>query len=377
MRLLTEIPDVEQGEALSLLLTENGVKNEAEVYKNNDWGSDDYGNFSCRIWILEEERVEQAEALLHKFGENPSLYLSKLSKAPLEETSQLTTPTSKTPLEQVISLWLIALCIVIFFLTESTVPPHPDRIVDPIGAIPLTSSPLKRMLLFDWPLTYQRIDQVIDKFGPQVFEDPNTLPPEGKALYQEAVTTPFFEGFYPIGVALGQGKSLPPSAKADTFTKIRQGQYWRLFSPALLHYDLFHLFFNMIWLAFLGRQIESKIGPWRYILFILIAGVFTNCCQYLMSGPNFLGYSGVLAAYFGFIWMRQHKAPYEGYQVPGSIFTFIGVFIFGLAALQTLSFFAEIFYGSSISPGIANTAHISGALLGLLLGRLSLFSWKH
>ena len=107
----------------------------------------------------------------------------------------------------------------------------------------------------------------------------------------------------------------PSSSTLPCSKKSRREKYWRLFTPCLLHNDIFHIFFNMIWLVVLGKQMEMRLSLFRYALFILIAAVVTNTAQYLMSGSNFIGFSGVLCAMLTFIWMRQKKTAWEGYQL--------------------------------------------------------------
>jgi GlpG protein len=74
-----------------------------------------------------------------------------------------------------------------------------------------------------------------------------------------------------------------------------------------------------------------------------------------------------------FIWRRQTEAPWEGYQLQRSTFIFIMIYIFSMFAMQALAFILEVFTGNTLSTAIANTAHLSGAAIGLLLARMPLF----
>ena len=132
----------------------------------------------------------------------------------------------------------------------------------------------------------------------------------------------------------------------------------------------------MLWLIVLGQQLEQRIGPRRYILFSLIVGVVSNTCQYLMSGPDFFGYSGIVCGMLAFIFVRQKVAAWEGYPLQKSTINFLLFFIVSMMLVQFLSFYLETQHGISISPGLANTAHITGAAIGALLGLTPLFSWK-
>ena len=119
---------------------------------------------------------------------------------------------------------------------------------------------------------------------------------------------------------------------------------------------------------------EKRLGFFKLLVFILITALITDVCQYLMSGPNFLGLSGVIMAQAGFIWMREKKAPWEGYTIQKATLYFLAFYVIAFVLLQIVSFFMERAGMNSIAPSIANTAHIVGALLGLLMGRMHYFS---
>jgi GlpG protein len=126
----------------------------------------------------------------------------------------------------------------------------------------------------------------------------------------------------------------------------------------------------------LGKQIETHISKTRFLILIVIIGIFSNICQYLMNGPYFLGLSGVILGMAGFIWMRQKIAPWEGYTLPKTTLLFLLIFVLGMIGLQVISFVMEI-SGKNFVFNIANTAHVAGALMGMGLGRLSFFSWRN
>lgn len=163
-------------------------------------------------------------------------------------------------------------------------------------------------------------------------------------------------------------------AEGPLFVKIRQGEVWRLFSPALLHRDFLHILFNMIWLWMLSRPMEERLGSRKMILFVLMVGVGSNVAQYLMSGPFFLGYSGVITGMAGFIWMRMRIAPWEGYPIPRNTLLFLGLFVIGMVLLQGVTFVIRLATSTQMSSHIANSAHIVGAVMGMWLGRTSWFT---
>jgi GlpG protein len=180
-----------------------------------------------------------------------------------------------------------------------------------------------------------------------------------------------WDGFY--GVALGWPQS-KRELNAPLFVQLRQGEVWRFVTPIFLHGSFFHILFNMLWLWMLGRQVEERVKKWQYLVVTLIIAIVSNTFQYLMSGPLFIGYSGVICGLAGFIWMRQRCAPWEGYPLQKGTIIFLGVFVVGMMVLQLVSFFLIRFQLAQFSMNIANTAHITGALTGIVLGRIPFFS---
>lgn len=172
------------------------------------------------------------------------------------------------------------------------------------------------------------------------------------------------------------GQPLQPTPQAAPFEQIREGEVWRLITPIFLHGGLIHILFNMLWVWALSRPIEQRIGSLKLILFIILVAIPSNIAQYLVNGPYFIGYSGVVMGYAGFIWMRMRMAPWEGYPVPQSSLVFLFLFVIGLWAFQLLASLSQLAFSMQLSFHIANTAHIVGALTGAGLARLSFFSWR-
>ena len=75
------------------------------------------------------------------------------------------------------------------------------------------------------------------------------------------------------------------------------GKYlWTLVTHMFLHAGVFHLFFNMFSLFYLGRFCESIIGRKRFVWFYLLSGIFAGLLAALSSG--LLGF-GIGARIFG------------------------------------------------------------------------------
>jgi GlpG protein len=141
---------------------------------------------------------------------------------------------------------------------------------------------------------------------------------------------------------------------------IQQGEIWRLVTPIFMHarisegIGILHILFNMMWMKQLGVVVEYRRGRRRYILILLTIAIASNLGQYVLSGPNFAGMSGVVFGLFGYIWMRAKFQPDSGFYMPPNL------------VFWMLAFFFLCFTGS-FGP-IANAAHGVGLGTGMLLG---------
>ena len=199
------------------------------------------------------------------------------------------------------------------------------------------------------------------------------LPPGFQGDLEKMEPPPYWHGIYDWVVAKMKGRDLN---QGPLFFKMKQGEYWRLFTPAILHSDFLHILFNMLWLWYLGRPIERRIGAFRLLCLTLVLALVTNVLQYLMSGPLFMGYSGIITGLAGFIWMRERKAPWEGYPLTKGTILFLLLFIVAIFGLQIVAFLFQILSRYDFMPNIANTAHIAGALFGAYLGRFQFFAQR-
>lgn len=391
MRLIGTFKDQKRAHDLSLFLGRYGIVNQLDVETNKDWGSPNYGDITCNLWIIEEDQMKDALSKMEEFMNDPE---AAMAKAPSFKKNWLQEPLKEkikeVPLKIIrekklkqatqggfgtITNSILITCILLLIFSSLTMP-QINNIPENIPYNVLLTPKINKVLMYDYPLAYSLMDKIINAYGIESLQNPNEMSEQEKMLINTFSHTPYWQGFYDqIADFFSKGK--PWNFQAPMFEKIREGQIWRLLTPIFLHYDIFHLFFNMIWLIVLGKQMEQHLGAGRYILFIVLTGIVSNTLQYLMTGPNFIGFSGVLCAMLTFVWVRQRKAAWEGYQLQSSTFTFVMVFIIAMFSIQLLSFFIEIYTQSSFSLGIANTAHLTGAAMGLLLGRLDFFAYKN
>src|SRR4030067_2923703 len=97
------------------------------------------------------------------------------------------------------------------------------------------------------------------------------------------------------------GLDVPAALGVKSNEAILQGQFWRLFTPMLLHGSLLHLGFNMYALYALGPTLESYYAHARYLALYVLAGFAGNVTSFIFSPANSLGSStaifGLLGAY--------------------------------------------------------------------------------
>ena len=138
------------------------------------------------------------------------------------------------------------------------------------------------------------------------------------------------------------------------------GQYWRLLTPAFLHFGWLHIVFNSLWLWELGTRVERVMGSLNMAGLFCVIALVSNTCQYVFGGPGlFGGMSGVVYGLLGFSWVAPLLQPRWPIQPAPAIMLFmIGWLVICLVGLvEVLGFGA-----------IANAAHLGGLVCGAVLG---------
>lgn len=134
-------------------------------------------------------------------------------------------------------------------------------------------------------------------------------------------------------------------------------QFWRVFTPSLLHFSAMHIIFNLLWWWYLGGKIETRIGTAPLLILLLVAGTLPNIVQYYVSGPHFGGLSGVVYAVAGYTWVMGMRKPAAGIGLPPS---YMGFMLIWLA----------LGFTDVLGISVANGAHIGGLIIGLAQGLL-------
>lgn len=331
MRLVGTTQQLAVVEKLSKLLSEGGIPFTVDSEENLDWGSLSYGTITWTFWVLEEKDFPEAMLLFRDLVNSPHPQQQEppLVPTPPAPTKPIFRPAWGTRL-------FCCLCIVLFFL-DAMYRYSPNEQKNH-----LTHSPIEESLFFDVPH--------VEK-GTKAFYFPGYLP------LIEATKGQIEEARQFLG-------------NVTTLQRIREGEVWRLITPAFLHHDLFHLMFNMFWLLILGRPLERLLGTGRFILFSLMAAMISNIAQYCISGPLFLGFSAVIAAYAGYIFSSV-RSYYVTSLLPfyeAARFLFWVILFFTLLSFIEIGLVMTLRYTLPIS--VANTAHLVGFLFGYLFGRM-------
>lgn len=93
---------------------------------------------------------------------------------------------------------------------------------------------------------------------------------------------------------------------------------WRFFTPIFLHDGLLHLGFNMLFLFRLGAMVEKAHSGLRLVLMTFVFGTAGVLTELAWSGGAAVGMSGVIYGLFGYLWMRGRYDPTFQYGIDRS-----------------------------------------------------------
>lgn len=132
---------------------------------------------------------------------------------------------------------------------------------------------------------------------------------------------------------------------------------WRLLTMGLLHTQWLHLIFNMVWLAYVGWNIERTLG-WRNLLTIFFASVVTGSTLSMLANPwsSSIGASGGV---FGLIAATVVFGMTRGDLLKSSVRSHFGLAILPYGVIMLIS--------GLTSPTTDNYSHVGGMAAGLVL----------
>lgn len=142
-----------------------------------------------------------------------------------------------------------------------------------------------------------------------------------------------------------------------------RGEYWRLLTPAFLHFGIFHIVFNALWIWEFGRRMEALVGHGNFLLIFLATAIGANVGQYLWHPDSlFGGLSGAVYGLLGYIWIRHRLAPHPLLRLTPGIVPLMLAWL-ALCLVGVVDWF--------IQGGVANGAHVTGLLIGAAFGALA------
>lgn len=292
MRPIGKLQDESQAKRFGDFLHGKGIENQVDPTSQDQW----------EVWILDDANLTTAQSLLEQFRRAPDdPIFAQASLAAARQREQ----------------------------AEAAQAPRRNRVVDArtIFYVPPVPLGLLTMVLIGISIAVT----LIATFG-------------GDTKFRQAISITEYQE---LDGHIEWHKSLP---------EILHGQVWRLFTPMFLHFGFLHILFNMLWLRDLGSMIEARKGSWFLLLLTLGFAGTSNIGQYLASGPDFGGMSGVVYGLLGYIWMQGRFNPASKLSLQPQTVTFMVAWLFICL--------------SGMVGNVANTAHIVGLVVGVGAGFL-------
>jgi rhomboid protease GluP len=132
------------------------------------------------------------------------------------------------------------------------------------------------------------------------------------------------------------------------------GAYWQIFTSMFTHFDLPHLGYNMLFLAFFGSKAETLFGRKRTLLFYIVFGAATSIVSFLYPlGTISAGASGAIYGLLGADLSAQR-----------------GKYPNGLSSSILYGF---VFFIWAAATGFL--AHLVGLIIGFIAGYMASKDW--
>mmetsp|Transcript_15535 Transcript_15535/g.18842 ORF Transcript_15535/g.18842 Transcript_15535/m.18842 type:complete len:412 (+) Transcript_15535:224-1459(+) len=137
---------------------------------------------------------------------------------------------------------------------------------------------------------------------------------------------------------------------------VKDGEFYRLFTPMFLHGGILHLLFNMAFLWSFGSQLEREFGHIKVAYIYLTSGVFGVLCSAIFNPtiPS-VGASGACYGLIGAAWADF-------------------ILNFSFYRNQWKCVFFQLFFGTAFNvllgmiPQLDNFAHLGGLINGFFTG---------
>jgi len=140
------------------------------------------------------------------------------------------------------------------------------------------------------------------------------------------------------------------TALSQTGSTFFGGAYWQVFTAMFVHFDIYHIGFNMIALYYFGRLNEISYSRGEYLAIYFGAGLLGNAVSLFLI-PLDVQTGGASGAIFGLIGSYAARNR-------------------NLANIALALVYAVFILIASSGPGVNDYAHVFGAVGGFALGLL-------
>ncbi len=140
--------------------------------------------------------------------------------------------------------------------------------------------------------------------------------------------------------------------------------YLTIFSSMFMHGGFMHLIGNMLYMWIFADNIEDNLGPGRFLIFYLLAGIGAAMTQVLMDTHSqipMVGASGAIGGVLG-AYLINHPNARVLVLIPFGFFSQL----IKIRALYVLGFWFILQFIST-GGGVAYAAHIGGFVSGMIL----------
>ncbi|KAK6704667.1 hypothetical protein SNK05_008578 [Fusarium graminearum] len=165
------------------------------------------------------------------------------------------------------------------------------------------------------------------------------------------------DSFCPLHVVCGFGGDVPdPKFNGDINQSPEPNQWYRFITSIFMHAGIIHIVFNLLLQLTIAKEMEMAIGPVRFLLVYMSAGIFGNIMggNYAPPGQPSVGASGALFGIIALVLLdllyswKDRRSPVK--DLLFIVLDMVIAFVLGLL------------------PGLDNFVHIGGFLMGLSLG---------
>lgn len=135
-------------------------------------------------------------------------------------------------------------------------------------------------------------------------------------------------------------------------------EYWRFVTPIFIHYGLMHFAVNSVVLYFMGQQVESLYGHWRFFIIYIFSGIAGNVLGFAFN-PPMVQAAGASTSLFGLF----------------GAFVILGIYykdnyaIRGMVRQFTLFLAMNLIFGF-LDQSVDILGHVGGLIGGVLLGNI-------